>query len=156
MAIVFFIMMHAGRPANAQDLTPSRFSTLSSLRCVFAIGAAGAWEDGTATARLRSEVLVRVSVDGIDDQDGTATIRDVPEAASHAVAQFSGWTLHILQTDGTGGFNVTSVFARNSRAGRLKAVHSRASYLPSGATSDPNVQQLYGDCEPGFRPQGQD
>ena len=95
---------------------------------------------------------MRVNIDDIDSQSGTATIRDVPATAASAIVQFSGWTLHILQTEAAGGLNVTSVFAVHTRDARLKAVHSRASYLPTTLATEPIVQQLYGDCEPGFHP----
>jgi len=139
--------------ARAQDLTQARFVSIRRLQCVFTAAAAGLWQAGTAAVRPRSEVLLRLDIDAIDGQDGTATMRDVPETAAHPIAQFSGWTLHIIQTDGTGGLSVTSVFARESRDGKLKAVHSRANYLPGGTPDvEPSAQQFYGECGATFQP----
>jgi hypothetical protein len=139
--------------ARAQDLTQARFTSVRRLQCVFTAAAGGVWQGGTAAVRPRSEVLLRLDIDAIDAQDGTATMRDVPESAAHLVAQFSGWTLHVIQTDGTGGLSVTSVFARESRDGKLKAVHSRANYLPGGTPDvEPSAQQFYGECGATFQP----
>jgi hypothetical protein len=45
------------------------------------------------------------------------------------------------------------VFARESRDGKLKAVHSRSSFVPAGAqdtSAEPDAQQYYGECEPTY------
>jgi hypothetical protein len=147
-----FVFLLAGS-ARAQDLTRARFASIKRLQCVFTATAAGVWQDGVAAVRPRSEVMLRLDIDAIDGQDGTATLRDVPESAAHLVAQFSGWALHIIQTDAAGGLNVTSVFARENRDGKLKAVHSRANYLPGGTPDvEPSAQQFYGECDATFHP----
>jgi hypothetical protein len=54
-----------------------------------------------------------------------------------------------------GGLAVTSVFARESRDGKLKAMHSRSSFVPASVKDDstePEAQQYYGDCEATYGP----
>jgi hypothetical protein len=133
-----------------QDPPPNRLALIRSLRCVFSAAASGSWEGGTAAVRPRTGVTLRVEIHAIDTRDGSAVLGGAPESASFLVAQLSGWTLHFVQTTATGGLAVTSVFARQSRDGKLKAVHSRSSYLPTGAQdalTEPDAQQYYGECE---------
>jgi hypothetical protein len=141
--------------APAQDPSQSRLALIRSLRCVFSAAASGTWEGGTVAVRARTGVTLRVEIQAIDTRDGAAVLSGVPEAASFLVAQLSGWTLHFVQTSATGGLSVTSVFARESRDGRLKAMHSRSSFVPAGAQdtlTEPDAQQYYGDCEATYGP----
>ena len=138
-----------------QDLTPTKFASVKRLQCVFSAAAAGVWPDGAAAVRPRATVVLKLEIDAIDAQDGSAVMRGAPESSAHLVAQFSGWTLHLLQTDVTGGLAVTSVFARESRDGKLKATYSRANFLPAGApgvVTEPEAQQYYGECDTAYYP----
>jgi len=145
----------AGGSAPAQNPPPARLALVRSLRCVFSTAASGVWEGGTATVRPRTGVTLRLEIHSIDTRDGTAVLSGAPESASFLVAQLLGWTLHFVQTSATGGLAVTSVFARESRDGKLKAMHSRSSFVPAGgqdAVTEPEAQQYYGDCEPTYEP----
>jgi hypothetical protein len=144
-----------GGSVHAQNPLPGRLALVRSLRCVFSTAASGVWEGGTATVRPRTGVTLRMEIHSIDTRDGTAVLGGAPESASFLVAQLLGWTLHFVQTTGTGGLAVTSVFARESRDGKLKATHSRSSFVPAGAqdaVTEPDAQQYYGDCEPTYEP----
>ena len=97
--------------------------------------------------------MAKEELDAIDTQDGTAVLLGAPESDSHLVAQLSGWTLHFVQTSPTGRLTVTSVFARESRDGKLKGTHSRSSYIPAGTqgnVAEPEAQQYYGECEAAY------
>jgi hypothetical protein len=145
----------AGGSAHAQNPLAGRLARVRSLRCVFSTAASGVWESGTASVRPRTGVTLRVEIHSIDTRDGTAVLSGAPESASFLVAQLLGWTLHFVQTTATGGLAVTSVFARESRDGKLKAMHSRSSFVPAGAqdaVTEPDAQQYYGDCEPTYEP----
>src|SRR5882724_12055638 len=117
----------AGSSAPIQAPPPNRLALISSLGCVFSAAASGIWERGAAAVRPRTGVTLKVEIHAIDTRDGSAVLSGAPESSSFLVAQLSGWTLHFVQTSATGGLAVTSVFARESRDGKLKAVHSRSS-----------------------------
>ena len=105
-----------------------------------------------AAVRLNNESTLSVRVDSIDAQDGSAQMRGPGSSSAFVVAQARGWSLHILEADPTGSITVTTVFAQESHNGRLKAVHSRASYLPIDVrdfSAQPSASQYYGDCEVG-------
>jgi hypothetical protein len=139
--------------ARAQALPQTKLAAVRSLRCVFSAAANGIWQGGEATVRLRTGVTLKLELDAIDTQDGTAVLLAAPESDSHLVAQLSGWTLHFVQTSPTGRLTVTSVFARESRDGKLKAMHSRSSYIPAGTqgnVAEPEAQQYYGECEAAY------
>jgi hypothetical protein len=60
----------------------------------------------------------------------------------------------LLQTDVIGGLAVTSVFARESRDGKLKATYSRANFLPAGppgVVAEPEASQYYGECDAAYQ-----
>jgi hypothetical protein len=138
-----------------QDPSPNRLALIRSLRCVFSAAASGTWQDGTATVRPRTGITLRFEILAIDTRDGSAVLSGAQASAAFLVAQLSGWTLHFVQTGATGGLAVTSVFARESRDGRLKAVHSRSSYVPTGvqdALTEPDAQQYYGECDATYEP----
>jgi hypothetical protein len=68
------------------------------------------------------------------------------------VLQASTWNLHFLEVARSGRLVMTSVFAQESKPGRLKAVHTRTDYLKISMPkfeSEPQAAQYYGDCEVG-------
>ncbi len=139
----------------AQHPPAGRLALVRSLRCVFSAAASGTWEGSTATVRPRTGLTLRIEIHSIDTREGTAVLSGAAESASFLMAQLSGWTLHFLQTDATGGLAVTSVFARESRDGKLRAMHSRSSFIPAGvqdALTEPEAHQYYGDCEATYEP----
>lgn len=146
------LAVHGAAPATTagQSLSRDELAAIHRLRCVFPVAAIGGWDNGEPRARLNTEGVLSLQIESIDAQDGSARILGTSAEAAHVVAQLAGWSLHFLETDATGGVNMTTVFAQHSRSGKLKAMHARASFVPvevPGFRSEPAVSQYYGECE---------
>jgi hypothetical protein len=146
----FLVMVVAGlalasRPLDAQS--QSRLSTAHTLRCTFPILANGTWKpDGAPQGTITSAKLVLI-FDEINIDEGTARLRSGSSGAEIAV-KFVGGYLNFMQAFRTGPLYTTTVFDKETTAGRFKAVHSRHEYFSTplpGATSNP--EQYYGECE---------
>ena len=126
-------------------------SGVKTLQCDFTLEASVAWaKDGVPTSEAKP-ATVSIRFDGINTTDGFARtlINDVP---TEIIARLAGDHLHFIHMfmEEEGKLYVTSVFNKESRPGRLKAVHTRhqlrESLLP---TYNMVPEQYYGDCEPG-------
>jgi len=134
--------------AVAQDAPKSRLAGIQRLKCVFALYATGTWNDGQARAEVKPASL-SLSFDEIDIDSGTARVAEA-FGPMHIIAKLSTWNLHFLDIRSEGSLYVTTVFDRESRNGKLKAVHTRHEYTDvsvPGFTAKP--EQYYGECEVG-------
>ena len=102
--------------------------TLKSLRCSFSGGPA-------------------LAIDAIDAEDGTAEINTGFRRGDNVIVKLAGANLHCLDIELNGALGVVTVFAKETRDGRLQAVYSHTSYFENG--SAPDVGQYQGDCEAG-------
>ena len=131
---------------DAQQSPPSRLETAKSLTCVFSLVATGAWSTSQPHADVKAAKLT-LRFDSINRDDGTAGVGD---GFGHydITVRPSARTLLFLQSFRAGPLYITTVFDRESRGGKLKAVHTRHELtevaLP-GFTSSP--EQYYGECE---------
>jgi hypothetical protein len=134
-----------------QGLNRGELASIKGLKCVFPVAAVGNWStEDVRPPRIKTEGILRLDIESIDTQDGSAHLVGASTPSSYVVARLSAWSLHFLETDETGSLNVTTVFAQHSRTGKLRAVHSRASYLPvelPGVPVDASASQYYGECE---------
>jgi hypothetical protein len=135
----------ASRPLDAQ--TQSRLSVAQSIRCSFPTSASGTWTlDGMPQGVVKPTKLVLI-FDEINVDEGTARLRSGSSGAEIAV-KFAGGYLNFMQSFKTGPLYTTTVFDKETTAGKFKAVHSRHEYYSTplpGATSNP--EQYYGECE---------
>lgn len=135
---------------NGQSMKPEELASIKALKCVFSMAAVGNWSpEGAQPPRIKTEGVLRLEIDSIDTQGGSAQIVGGSRNA-FVVARLAGWSLHFLETDETGGLNATTVFAQRGHTGKLRAVHSRASYVPielPGVTIDAAASQYYGECD---------
>ena len=140
--------VHARRP---QD----RLESIHGLKCVFPVSVTGNWTNGEPQAAIKASDL-SLQFTEIDTDGGTAqgAVLETPNAPRnggfdpvHLIAQLTVGSLHLMQSGSGGPLYVTTVFDSVSRAGKLKAVHTRHEYtaLLPGYTSRP--EQYYGDCE---------
>ena len=127
---------------SAQDA----LARVTALSCRFTLLATGTWQNGEARADVKPSTL-SIAFKDIDLQDGMATVVEA-FGPSEIVVRLSGGNLHLMQMGGSSGaLYVTSVFSRQTREGRLQAVHTRHEYAEisvPGFTSRP--EQYYGDC----------
>jgi hypothetical protein len=88
-----------------------------------------------------------VRFESVNQDDGTARVVGM-FGPSDIIVRLSGETLHLVQSFREGPLYATTVFPKETRAGRLQAVHTRHELtdvsLP-GYTSSP--EQYYGDCQ---------
>jgi hypothetical protein len=133
------------RPLDAQS--QSRLTIAKSIRCSFPISASGTWTgDGTPQGAIKPTKLVLI-FDDINVDEGTARLRNGSTGAEIAV-KFTGGYLNFMQSFRSGPLYTTTVFDKETTAGRFKAVHSRHEYFSTplpDATSNP--EQYYGECE---------
>jgi hypothetical protein len=121
-----------GRPAPPSALLES----ITSLTCAFAASSVATWQDGEPQVHVNSATApLTLAITNIDSQEETARIADAGLYRDAAV-KLAGSNLHVLDVRPDGALTVTTVFAQESREGRLKAVHSRV----------PDSSQYYGDC----------
>jgi hypothetical protein len=133
-----------GAPPKTNDID---LSTIKTLTCTFSVSAIGGWKNGEPEGQIRTGGTVTVQLEDIDTQDGSARMGN-----EDIVLQASTWNLHFLEVARSGRLTMTSVFAQESKPGRLKAVHTRTDYLKISMPkfeSEPQAAQYYGDCEVG-------
>jgi hypothetical protein len=133
-------------PLAAQDPAKNRLNGVKGLACTFTLVATGTWNDGEPKAEVKPAKL-SIAYEAINVEDGTA--RAIEGSGSlDMIAKQSLWNLHLLWIGSEGAVYLTTVFDRETKGGKLRAVHTRHEYtdisLP-GYTSRP--EQYYGECE---------
>lgn len=131
-------------------LADRNLSGVKTLQCDFTLLTTVGWKDGVPLQESKP-VTFSLRFQGINTTDGFATtvINDVP---TEIIARLAGDYLHFIHMfmEEEGKLYVTTVFNKDSRPGRLKAVHTRHqlrdSLLPTYASAP---EQYYGDCEAG-------
>jgi len=151
LAFHVLVALMAG-PAFAQTAgLQDRLSKATTLNCTFPVIATGTWDAGTPVAKTGTAKLT-VAFTNINIDEGTADAgSNLSSAASSlVVVRYSNDYLHLMQMHGAGPLYTTTVIARETKDGRLMAVHTRHEYtqvsLP-GFTSRPEM--YVGDCAVG-------
>ena len=135
------------RGGQAPAEPPNPLMTVKRLKCRFPTASAAAWKGGDPQVQIKTQELL-FELNKIDVQDGTAEYLGTA-GRSYVTAVLSGWSLYFVENS-VGQLNVTTVFAQEASAKRLKAVHSRHGYLQMTVgryIAEPSVSQNYGDCE---------
>jgi hypothetical protein len=117
---------------------PINLEAIEALKCVFTAGAIR--RGGGAEPRLRPATkvdLVTIQLVDIDTNGGEATLKRGGRSSSVSVRSDRS-NLYFLSVDRDSNVLLTTVFAQESRPGRLKAVHSEVGT---------DARQLYGECE---------
>jgi hypothetical protein len=132
-------------PINAQTVK-ERLQSVRTLDCTFTLNVVATWKSGVPQAEVKTSQL-SLRFDSVNPDDGTARVVGM-FGPSDIIVRLSGDTLHLIQSFREGPLYATTVFPRETRAGRLQAVHTRHEFtevsLP-GYTSSP--EQYYGDCQ---------
>jgi hypothetical protein len=144
-AVVALVVMTTAAGAQVPNASSQRLAKIERLTCTFTAMGVGDWKAGDALVATRAAKLA-VAFNAIDTQDGTAeAVGDAGKA--HITVRLVGSYLHLMQMDPYGAMYLTTVFDRETKAGRLQAAHSRHEYTPvslPGLTSRP--EQYVGDC----------
>jgi hypothetical protein len=132
-------------PAAAQTRPAERLAQAKTLKCTFTVMATGTWRSGDAQTESRPMTL-SIGFDAINVDEGTARVIGA-FGPSEIIVRIAYGTLHFMQSFREGPLYVTTIFPKETREGRMQAVHTRHEYtevsLP-GFTSRP--EQYYGDC----------
>jgi len=134
--------------AFGQSALQQRLSKATSLTCTFPVVATGTWEAGTPGAKTgAAKLTVRFTDINVDEGTADAASTLGASATSLVVVRYSNDYLHLMQMHGAGPLYTTTVIAKETKDGRLMAVHTRHEYtqisLP-GFTSRPEM--YVGDC----------
>ena len=145
LAVLGFFLL--GFDAYAQPPAEEKLAGVKTLKCEFPLFVLGHWtKDGEPQAEV-TPTTMSIRFEAIDTEEGTA--RAIGKfGPSDIIVKLSSGTLHFMQVFREGPLYTTTVFAKESRGGKLKAVHTRHEFtdvsLP-GFTSRP--EQYYGECE---------
>ena len=132
-------------PLSAQS-AQERLAGVSKLDCTFTVNAVGTWKNGAPQAEVKATRL-DLRFDAVNPDDGTARVVGI-FGPSDIIVRLSGDTLHLIQAFREGPLYATTVFPKETRDGRLQAVHTRHEFTNvtvPGYTSSP--EQYYGDCQ---------
>jgi hypothetical protein len=145
-AAVLILLSATVGMAQAPNAPSTRLGNASTLTCAFTVQATGTWRAGESEASIKPAKL-SVAFNAVDAQEGTAeAVGDAGK--SHITVRLLGSYLHFMQLDPYGALYVTTVMDRETRGGKLQAVHTRHEYTPvslPGLTSRP--EQYYGECQ---------
>ncbi len=144
--LVCLLLFLPASQALAQRSVEYRLAKVKSLKCAFSLYSTGTWKEAEPQAELKP-VKLALQFNDIDTDEGTAQAIGM-FGPTHMIARLAVWSLHFMEISSSGTLNITTIFDKETRNGRLKAVHTRHEYtdvsLP-GFTSRP--EQYYGDCE---------
>jgi hypothetical protein len=133
---------------DAQTLKTAseRLAKATALKCTFSAMAVADWKNGEASVATKPAKLA-VSFSNVDVEAGSAdAVGD--SGRSHITVRVLGSYLHFMQLDPYGALYVTTVFDRETRAGKLQAAHSRHEYLPTPVpTLTSRPEQYVGECD---------
>ena len=138
LALVFL-----SQPSSAQSLAKA-----TSVRCTFPLMSSSSLHGDVPKAEIKppQPTLVLQFTD-VNTDEGTAQLKGVYGAYDIVVRYAQGY-LNFIQSFRDGPVHVTTILEQKTKAGKLKAMHSRHEFtlvsLP-GFTSSP--EQYYGDCE---------
>jgi hypothetical protein len=148
LAVVLTAVLAIPAPLGAQDSEPPNpLTSVKGLTCRFPAAATATWKEGQPQVQTKEQELL-FSITDIDVQDATAEMTGTG-GKIFVSAVLSGWSLYFVE-NGVGHLNVTTVFAQEASAGKLKAVHSRHGYIQMNVgkyIAEPSVSQSYGECE---------
>jgi hypothetical protein len=122
-----------------------RLVKAKSLNCTFPVVATGTWKDGAPSGEV-AQASLKVSFTSVNVEEGTADAESAFGGGFIVVRQSNDY-LHLMQMHGSGPLYTTTVLARETKEGRMMAIHTRHEYtdvrLP-GFTSRPEM--YLGEC----------
>jgi hypothetical protein len=145
VAIPLAMSCLAGTALGQVGVLQQRLARTTTLNCTFSVKATGTWTGGTPSAEV-APAQIKVAFTNIKADEGTADAEGLG-GTSYIVVRSSNDYLHLIQMHSAGPLYTTTVLARETKDGRLMAVHTRHEYtdvrLP-GFTSRPEM--YLGDC----------
>ena len=144
-SIVGVLILMRPTAIDAQSVN-DRLAAVRALDCRFTLKVVATWNKGVPQVE-QSAANLALKFESVNAEDGTARVVGM-FGPSDIIVRLSEHTLHLMQSFREGPLYTTTVFPKESRTGRLQAVHTRHELtdvsLP-GYTSSP--EQYYGDCQ---------
>ena len=144
LTILFLCPLVGEASAQARPFQ-QRLAAATKVQCEFSMVLTGTWTDGVPQAASKPARLT-VGFANVNVDEGTADAQ-AAMGGSFVVVRHSHDYLHLMQTHSAGPLYTTTVFARESKDGRMIAVHTRHEYTDvavAGFTSRPET--YLGDC----------
>jgi hypothetical protein len=116
----------AGTTALQAQRSREVLPSVKSLNCTFPLLATGTWKNGEAHAEVKSTPL-SLRFENINTDEGTARVIG-NFGPSDIIVRLSLGTLHLVQIFNEGALYATTVFPKETRAGKLQALHTRHEY----------------------------
>lgn len=142
---VLLVMLAGADVRSGQMRADERLAKARSVKCTFPLMTTGTWKGGEPLTETKPAAL-SMGFDAINADEGTARVIGA-FGPSDIIVRLSYATLHFVQSFREGPLYTTTIFPKETKPGRLQAVHTRHEYtevsLP-GFTSRP--EQYYGDC----------
>ncbi len=148
LAALVWMLWSAESTLGQTGALQQRLARTTSLNCSFSVRTTGTWKDGTPVGEV-TPATIAVAFTNVNVDEGTADAEG-RFGGSFTVVRHANNYLHLMQMHGSGPLYTTTVLARETKDGRLMAVHTRHEYtevsLP-GFTSRPEM--YLGECTPG-------
>jgi hypothetical protein len=144
LTVLFVSCVATGLTAQRSALQ-QRLAGATSLRCTFSTVATGTWTEGVPAAATRPAKLT-LNFKDVNVDEGTADA-EATFGGSFVVVRHTTDYLHLMQSHSAGPLYTTTIFARESKEGRMIAVHTRHEFTDvsvAGFTSRPET--YLGDC----------
>ena len=150
-AIAITLGMICSWPGSAFSQTSAlreRLVKAKSLSCTFPVVATGTWKDGVPSGEV-TQATRKVSFTNVNVEEGTADAASDFGGGFIVVRQSNDY-LHLMQMHSSGPLYTTTVLARETREGRLMAVHTRHEYTDVRLPNFTSRPEMYiGECTVG-------
>ena len=149
MAAALLLVVFTAGPVHAQAGPEKVLATIKNLKCTFSIQASGTWVNGEPQAQIKMGPTLTFQYTEVNPSESSANVEGL-SSEGHVVVQLLGANMHFLEMKNTGSLMLTTVFGQESKNKKLKAIYTRADFLPiavPGFENTPVVSQHYGECE---------
>ena len=148
-AAVLLSVVFASGTLHAQSPAEKVLASIKTLKCTFSVQSTAKWVEGVPQAQVRMGPTLTFTYYEVNPSESSANVEGLA-SEGHVVVQLVGANMHFLEMKNTGGLMLTTVFGQVTTNRKLKAIYTRADFLPisvPGFENSPDVSQHYGECE---------
>lgn len=148
-AVLLSVVFASGTLLHAQSPAEKVLASIKTLKCTFSVQSRATWVDGVPQAQIRMGPTLTFQYNEVNPSESSANVEGLA-SEGHVVVQLVGANMHFLEMKNTGGLMLTTVFGQVTTNRKLKAIYTRADFLPisvPGFENSPEVSQHYGECE---------
>jgi len=148
-AAALLSVVFASAQLHAQGGAEKMLASIRTLKCTFSVQSSAKWQNGEPQAVIRMGPTLTFQYTDVNPSESSANVEGLA-SEGHVVVQLLGANMHFLEMKNTGSLMLTTVFGQESKNKKLKAIYTRADFLPisvPGFENTPEVSQHYGECE---------